>query len=225
LKLKPVQDVRHKRTVDFEALVRAALDDLEPDPLKVFLLAACCGLRRAEIDRIQWSDFNFHAQTLSIVTSQYGSTKSRYSEAEVALDEQLCSVFRGWRTAATNADDFVVEPRATLDESRAQPTYSRYRAERSFAIVIKWLADRGVRAAKKLHWLRKEFGSEINEQFGLFAASRALRHGDVAVTARHYLDTKARLTVGLSRILSTPSAAVIPMETSQQAPASQEVAE
>jgi integrase len=224
VKPEPAQDARHKRTVDFEALVRDALEQLKPDPLKVFLLAGCCGLRRAEIDRIRWSDFNFRTRSLFVATSQYGSTKSRHSEAEIDLDEELCRILQGWRAKAARADEFVVEPKTILDGSGAQPAYSRYRAERSFVTLIKWLTDRGVQATKKLHWLRKEFGSQINEQFGLYAASRALRHGDISVTARHYLDTKARLTVGLSRILSPPPSKVIPIDADQPVQAAQEVA-
>lgn len=222
VKLEPVQNARHKRAIDFDTLVRDALVALPPEPLKIFLLASCAGLRRAEIDRLRWSDFNFRTGTLSVATSQYGSTKSRHSEAEIDLDEELCSIFQGWRAKAANVDGFVVEPSSTLDGSTAQPAYSRYRAKRAFNALIKWLKDQGIRSPKALHFLRKEFGSIINEQYGLFAASRALRHGDISVTARHYLDTKARLTVGLSRILSTPSAAVIPMAANQDAPTTQE---
>ena len=41
-------------------------------------------------------------------------------------------------------------------------------------------------AGKPLHELRKEFGSMVNSQYGIYAASRALRHGNIAVTVAHY---------------------------------------
>src|SRR6266403_1819086 len=44
---------------------------------------------------------------------------------------------------------------------------------------------------------RKEFGSLVCEQFGIYAASRALRHADIAITSQHYVDKKRRATVGL----------------------------
>src|SRR5262249_13763691 len=161
--------------------------------------------------------------SLSVSASQYGSPKSKHSETEIDLDEELCRIFQGWRAKA-HADEFVVEPETTFDESKAQPTFSKYRAKRTFTALISWLTARGIQTSKKIHWLRKEFGSEINAQFGLYAASRALRHGDISITARHYLDTKARLTVGLSRILSPPPSKVIPIDADQPVQVAQEVA-
>jgi hypothetical protein len=43
-----------------------------------------------------------------------------------------------------------------------------------------------------LHTLRKEFGSQINARYGLLAASEQLRHGGIAVTARHYVENRSR---------------------------------
>jgi hypothetical protein len=59
-----------------------------------------------------------------------------------------------------------------------------------------------VTAQKPVHELRKEFGSLVCQNGGLYAASRALRHADVAITAAHYLDKKERVTVGLGAFLS-----------------------
>ena len=60
---------------------------------------------------------------------------------------------------------------------------------------------KGVDAPKPLHELRKEFRALINEKYGIYAASRALRHSDVAITVAHYADKKARVTVGLGAVL------------------------
>jgi hypothetical protein len=46
---------------------------------------------------------------------------------------------------------------------------------------------KGVVSKTPLHTLRKQFGSEIHARYGLLAASEQLRHGGIAVTARHYM--------------------------------------
>jgi hypothetical protein len=46
---------------------------------------------------------------------------------------------------------------------------------------------KGVASKTPLHTLRKQFGSEIHARYGLLAASEQLRHGGIAVTARHYM--------------------------------------
>jgi integrase len=43
-----------------------------------------------------------------------------------------------------------------------------------------------------LHALRKEYGSWVNQHFGLVAASEALRHADIKTTFNHYIENKKR---------------------------------
>jgi hypothetical protein len=52
-----------------------------------------------------------------------------------------------------------------------------------------------------LHSLRKEFGSRVAAEHGIYAASRLLRHADITTTAQYYLDKKKRVTSGLGRLL------------------------
>jgi hypothetical protein len=54
---------------------------------------------------------------------------------------------------------------------------------------------------KPLHTLRKEFGSQICDRHGIYAASRALRHADIKVTAGFYLDKRSIATTGLGALL------------------------
>ena len=81
-------------------------------------------------------------------------------------------------------------------------TWSRYRAADSFKRLADWLRTHGVNSRTPLHTLRKEAGSLICQQHGLFAASRFLRHADVAITAQHYAAQKERVTVGLGAMLA-----------------------
>jgi hypothetical protein len=58
-----------------------------------------------------------------------------------------------------------------------------------------------VTANKPLHELRKEIGALVATQHGIYAASRFLRHSDITTTARHYAEHKARISVGLGKLL------------------------
>ncbi|MSU62635.1 MAG: hypothetical protein EXS31_09590 [Pedosphaera sp.] len=45
-------------------------------------------------------------------------------------------------------------------------------------------------------------------QHGIYAASRFLRHSDITTTARYYAEHKARISVGLGKLLTTEIAPV-----------------
>ena len=65
-------------------------------------------------------------------------------------------------------------------------------------------------AFKPLHELRNEFGSQVCAKYGIYAASRMLRHTDIRVTTEHYLDMKERTPIGLGNLLTLPDN-VMPM--------------
>ncbi len=86
------------------------------------------------------------------------------------VDPWLLAILKGYLPQSRS--EFVinspVQPRVTV------PTYRHYRAERHFNRLIKWLRSNGVNTGNPLHTLRKEFGSQIAAQAGIFAASLAL---------------------------------------------------
>ena len=67
-----------------------------------------------------------------------------------------------------------------------------YRAGATFDRLTAWLRKHGVTARKPLHELRKELGALVTAEHGIYAASRVLRHSNVATTAAHYTDLKIR---------------------------------
>jgi len=83
-----------------------------------------------------------------------------------------------------------------------------YRCEPILDRLNEWLRSKGVTASKPLHELRKEIGALVATQHGIYAASRFLRHSDITTTARHYADHKARISVGLGKLLDTQIKAV-----------------
>ena len=197
---EPRQSMRYKSDLDVEDLIKRAQKELPTEQLKIFLLALLAGLRRNEIDKLEWRAFYWDKGIIRIAATHWFQPKSEDALADIEVDSELLEIFRGFRARATG--DFVIESDAA---AKVGVGYSHYRCERLFAELTKWLRDNGVDSKTPLHTLRKEFGSQICARHGLYAASYALRHADVTVTAQHYLDKRQRATAGLGKFLATAS--------------------
>jgi integrase len=156
------------------------------------------GLRRAEIDQLEWTAFDWQLEKLHIGVTEHFAVKSQGSIGDVDLDRELMDVFKNFYEERSGS--FVVESRV---KPRPGSTYAHYRCQRTFKHLSGWLREQGVSGKCPLHALRKEFGSQICDRHGIYAASRALRHSDVGTTALHYLDKRSRTTTGLGVLLST----------------------
>jgi integrase len=190
---------RYRSRIDIEALISDAIRELPQEQLKIFLLATMAGLRRNEIDKLQWSAFRWNDGVIRIEETEHFAPKSSDGAGDVPVDKELLAMFRGWH--AKTAGAFVIEADA---EPRNATTYAHYRAQPDFDALTAWLRAKGVTATKPLHELRKEFGSQICAKAGIYVASRMLRHADIAITAQHYLDQKERVTIGMGNLLSMP---------------------
>ncbi len=196
---EPKPSNKYRSTFDVQALIGAARDELalsEPEVFKIFLLATFAGLRRKEIDLLEWSAFRWEAGVISITPTAHFAAKSEDSYADVAIDGELVELFRGYQARATGS--FVIE---SAGELRPAACYNYYRCNEIFDRLTGWLRAHGVNSLKPLHTLRKEFGSMICASSGIHAASRALRHSAVAVTDQFYSDHRVRATVGLGHLL------------------------
>jgi integrase len=193
------ESMRYRSTVDIEALISDAVRGLPQEQLKIFLLATMVGLRRGEIDKLQWEAFRWKEGAIRIETTEHSTPKTSDSAGDVPIDKELAALFRGWHAKASGL--FVIEADA---EPRADTSYAHYRAQSHFDALIKWLKSKGVTAIKPLHEMRKEFGSQLCAKYGIYAASRALRHADIAITAQHYVDQKERVTFGMGNLLVMP---------------------
>jgi integrase len=60
----------------------------------------------------------------------------------------------------------------------------------------------GTDTGRLSHELRKECGAVIANSWGIFAASRALRHADIRLTSQYYTDKKVRITTGRDALLT-----------------------
>jgi integrase len=198
---EPRQSMRYRSSIDPAELTRTAQKELalkDSPVFLAFLLALGAGLRRIEIDRLEWSAFQWNHSVIRIERTQYFDVKTEHSLGDVSVDPQLMSVFRGY--AARAGSNFVIE---TENLPIHHATFENYRAQAVFERLAAWLRNHGVTARKPILELRKEFGSMVNRKHGLTAAKDLLRHADIAITAAHYIDSPRKATSGLGALLAT----------------------
>jgi hypothetical protein len=120
----------------------------------------------------------------------------------VDLDADTLALFRGYRAKKPRAVFVVESPLKHDNKAKA----GRYRCNPVFKRVLEWLRKQGVDGHKPLHTLRKEIGSIIASEHGIFEASRYLRHADIHITSAFYADKKKAVTPkAFAGLLGNPS--------------------
>ncbi len=191
--------MRYRSSFDVYRLIADAKEELaenRPEQFKVFLLAVMAGLRRREIDTLEWEAFRWDLGIIRIEPTKWFQPKSEDSIGDVEIEAELLSIFQMYRGKASGS--FVIE---SMVRPILEAKWEHYRCASVFENLIAWLRAKGVTTNTPLHTLRKEFGSRIAEEHGIYAASRLLRHADITTTAQHYLDKKKRVTSGFGRLL------------------------
>ncbi|MCB1064284.1 MAG: tyrosine-type recombinase/integrase [Verrucomicrobiae bacterium] len=194
--LKP-PSMRYHSKIDARKILTDAQKEFEkqsPEQFKALLLALVCGLRRGEIDNLLWEAFDFERCVLRVQNTQYHELKSEDSAGEIDLSEEVCAVFESMRKQATG--EFVIESDHAHNRPDSGTRY--YRCNLVFKNLGKWLKKKGGDKKRPIHELRKEAGSLVAAEYGIFEASRFLRHSDIRITSQVYLDKKRRVTPSLS---------------------------
>ncbi len=211
--------LRYVSKVDAYALLACAREELaenEPEAFKVLLLALVCGLRRSEIDHLLWRTFDFSRAVLHIENTEYHQLKSEDSAGEIDLDADTAALFKGYRARAPKSLFVIESPNAPRAERKARC----YRCNAVFERVNEWLRVQGVDTMKPLHTMRKEIGSIIASEHGIFEASRYLRHSDIRITSAIYADKKKTVTPkAFAGLLTSTESNVIPMNSIESRPA------
>jgi integrase len=187
----PRQSAKYFSRIDAKTLLQEAHGELfhsDPAAFLAMLLAMSAGLRKGEIDSLQWHQLDFTRQLIRVESTEAASLKTADSRDEVAVSENTIAILRGFHAKRTGA--FVIEAEGA--ESGPKKWGQNYRAGAVFDKLNAWLRKHGVTARKPLHELRKELGALVTAEHGIYAASRVLRHSDVSTTARHYTDLKTR---------------------------------
>ncbi len=197
----PRGNARYFSRIDPKALLLAArheLSESDPPAFLAMLLALAAGLRRGEMDALEWHQVDFERGLIRVEATKAAALKTADARAEVPVDADVMTILRGFRAKASGA--FVVE--ADGGESGPRRWGRHYRADAVFDRLTDWLRAHGVTARKPLHELRKELGALVTAEHGIYAASRVLRHSTVATTAAHYADLKTRPTVAVGAWLA-----------------------
>lgn len=207
VKFFPRQSMRYVSTIDVQKIIAQAgaqLATFDSEAFKAFILCLFAGLRRNEADKLRWSSVDLEAGMIRIEAHEDFAPKAETSLAEIPLEPEAVSILRGMRAKASKAEYVLdgVPPKINA-------SWRAYRAEETFGRLGAWLKTQGITSRSPLHTLRKEAGSLICQKSGLFAASRFLRHADVAITAQHYAAQKDRVTVGLGSLLAVPANNVV----------------
>jgi Phage integrase family len=192
------QSMKYRSRIDVEKLIahaRQELEDNDPEAYKVFLLAIGLGLRRKEIDLLEWPSFRWNENVVRIEPTRYFHPKSEDSIADLPVDPELVDVFRKYYAGTKGS--FVIRSRGPPLPPRP---HQYFRSDPIDRLVV-WLRKHGLNGNKPLHTLRKEYGSLLTRTYGIHAASRALRHADLRTTSEHYSDSTARATPGVGRLL------------------------
>ena len=153
----------------------------------IFLLALGAGLRRNEIDKLEWESILWDRAKIRIQATKYFEPKTEDSAGDIDIDSGLLEILR--KHKATSKGPFVIPG----ELPKASKGVYQYRCRRQLKAIVAWLREKGVNAQNPLHTLRKEFGSVICQQWGIFQASEALRHSSIGVTWDSYLAKKDRV--------------------------------
>jgi integrase len=197
----PRQSAKYFSRIDAKTLLQKAHRELAKNDHPAFLamlLALSAGLRKGEIDSLQWHQIDFSRQLIRVESTDAASLKTADSRDEVAIDENTVAILRGFHAKKTG--QFLIDG----DGAKSGPKQwgQNYRAGAVFDRLTVWLRKHGVTARKPLHELRKELGALVTAEHGIYAASRVLRHSNVATTAAHYSDLKTRPIVNVGGWIS-----------------------
>src|SRR5262249_50396039 len=140
---------------------------------------------------------------IRIETTEFGGTKSHDSENDVDVDPGLLEILKGFMPTPGQGSPFVVQ--SAVKPRPNATSYHHYRCDRLFKDTVEWLRDKGIEARNALHSLRKEFGSQICKQAGIYAASVALRHSNISITRDYYLEKKQPAFLSITKLMQDVS--------------------
>lgn len=180
-----VQKVTFRYPSDFvprlrEAAKRLKVDD--PNCYRAYLLALGSGLRAGEIAAARWDwiekdeagNYGIRVQP----TADYAGPKGK-RERVVPVEACVVQELEELRSTVPFPGNQVSAH--ILEGNRSERLY------RTFNRFGVWLKGLGWSERKKLHALRKIYGSLVAQQFGLYAAKECLGHADIQTTASFYV--------------------------------------
>jgi integrase len=154
--------------VNLDELIEKASKELDEDLHLIFLLAAGCGLRRSEIDRLRRQDIDLDASTIKIVSTDDGKVKTKNSVRTLNITKGgvVHDALENYRLGF-----HVVCP----ENARPSRKSEEYRCDDQFQKLSAWLRRQGVvNAIQPIHYLRKAFGDRVASKHGIDIAAISL---------------------------------------------------
>ena len=197
---EPRGNIKYNSAIDIHVLVKAAKDELsvtDPEAYKAFLLASLVGLRKKEIDLLEWSAFQWEKNSISIAPTATFAAKTEDSYGTVAADPELMGLFRGYATGAVSR--FIL---ASARPPRPDCLYDYYRAKEVFCRLTRWLRALVSGRPRPLpHAAQRVWFCDLRRRGNPCGVPR-VRRSPVAVTDLYYTDSRARVTTGLGHLLA-----------------------
>jgi integrase len=154
--------------VDLDTLIKDASVELDEDLHLIFLLAAGCGLRRSEIDRLRRRDVDLEASTIKVMNTEDGKVKTANSVRTLNIEKggAVHTAIKNYRLGF-----HLVCP----ENGRPTRKGEKYRCDEQFRELSKWLRGKGiVKAIQPIHHLRKCFGDRVASKHGIDIAAISL---------------------------------------------------
>ena len=148
------------------------------------------GLRRGEIDWLEWKHIDFNQDVIKVQASDNYHLKSSDSENHVFIDEQTSTTLKSFEKKSSSR--YVIERN---DRSEQQNKPGSYRCGNLFKKLCAWLRTQGITSQKPIHTLRQEAISMVAEQDGIHAASAFARHSDIRITSQVYVENRRKSVI------------------------------
>lgn len=174
-----------------------------PASYAAVLLALACGLRANEIDKARWSWFGFDDKgECFLAIREERDFRPKGGSARILKVPRL--VYDALAAARWDlSSPYLLGGAESASETVA--VGESYRSPDALHYANAWLRLRGIEAEKRsgnpLHRLRKQFGSALATEYGLFAAQKLLGHSSPTVTAKYYAAQTELPTLTHVRIL------------------------
>lgn len=163
-----IKSKKFEHEIPYEDLVSAAQAELKDDQLAVFLLAAGCGLRRSEIDRLRGEDIDLKAGTVRVTNTADGKVKrdSSIRTVHFSTDGVIADALKD-----RELNFYVICPSSKFSRDLKE---DRYRCDDAMLPLIDWLRKQDITETKAIHYLRKACGDVIARQHGIAVAANTL---------------------------------------------------
>jgi integrase len=169
---------------------------LPPCEAMIVILSMEFGLRRSEIEYCETGWFSEQEEMVYLSVQDTEFFKPKTDEKRVfPVSKDVYEELIALRKKTNPKGNFFVYVDASGDTGRLW---------RRFGNVNKWLKKQGVTATRPIQSMRKEAGSKIAQENGIFEAQRVLGHSSPVMTSKVYAGLTNIQTVGGNKPKKTP---------------------